>query len=157
MIDFGSRYLGNGIILVWVSSGMCHNLRDLHDRLECSTQPHSLFPAPAAAAPFLGNTSIGTSEAMFLYNLTVSPTSAINQAIHGNFSGTKQQEIIVARNSRLELLRPDPNTGKTHTILTHEVFGLIRRIAPFRLTGGSKGMYMTRPHRVWQFIDHTIY
>ncbi len=81
---------------------------------------------------------------MFLYNLTISPTTAINQAIHGNFSGTKQQEIIVARQSRLELLKPDAASGKIHTILSHECFGLIRSIAPFRLTGGSKGMYLTR-------------
>ncbi|KAI9279118.1 CPSF A subunit region-domain-containing protein [Sporodiniella umbellata] len=75
---------------------------------------------------------------MFLYNLTISPTTAINQAIHGNFSGTKQQEIIVARQTRLELLKPDTTSGKIHTLLSHECFGLIRSIAPFRLTGGSK-------------------
>ncbi|KAG1448180.1 hypothetical protein G6F56_009020 [Rhizopus delemar] len=75
---------------------------------------------------------------MFLYNLTISPTTAINQAIHGNFSGTKQQEIIVARQTRLELLKPDTTSGKIHTVLSHECFGLIRSIAPFRLTGGSK-------------------
>ncbi|KAG0170726.1 Splicing factor 3B subunit 3 [Apophysomyces sp. BC1034] len=75
---------------------------------------------------------------MFLYNLTLSPTTAINQAIHGNFSGTKQQEIIVARQTRLELLKPDPDTGKVHTLLSHEAFGLIRSIVPFRLTGATK-------------------
>ncbi|KAG2230019.1 hypothetical protein INT48_003065 [Thamnidium elegans] len=75
---------------------------------------------------------------MFLYNITLNPTTAINQAIYGNFSGTKQQEIIVARQTRLELLRPDASTGKVHTILSHECFGLIRSLAPFRLTGGSK-------------------
>ncbi|KAI8984496.1 CPSF A subunit region-domain-containing protein [Mycotypha africana] len=75
---------------------------------------------------------------MFLYNITINPATAINQAIHGNFSGTRQQEIIVARQTRLELLRPDANTGKVHTVLSHECFGLIRSLAPFRLTGGSK-------------------
>ena len=38
----------------------------------------------------------------------------------------------------LELLRPDPNTGKVYTLLTVEVFGVIRALMPFRLTGGSK-------------------
>ena len=76
---------------------------------------------------------------MFLYGLTINPATAINNAIHGNFSGTKQQEIITARNTRNELLRPDPNTGKIHTVLSHEVFGLVRSLAPFRLTGASKG------------------
>ncbi|RCH93139.1 pre-mRNA-splicing factor rse1, partial [Rhizopus stolonifer] len=58
--------------------------------------------------------------------------------IHGNFSGTRQQEIIVARQTRLELLKPDATSGKVHTVLSHECFGLIRTIAPFRLTGGTK-------------------
>lgn len=76
---------------------------------------------------------------MFLYNLSLNPPTAINKAIYGNFSGTKQQEIIVARHTRLELLRPDPTTGKVHTVLAHDCFGLVRSISPFRLTGGSKG------------------
>ncbi|KAI8074923.1 CPSF A subunit region-domain-containing protein [Gongronella butleri] len=75
---------------------------------------------------------------MYLYGLTLNNTTAINQAVRGNFSGTKQQEIIVARQTRLELLKPDANTGKVHTVLSHECFGLIRSIAPFRLTGASK-------------------
>ena len=78
-------------------------------------------------------------SAMFLYNLSLNPPTAINKAIYGNFSGTKQQEIIVARHTRLELLRPDTTTGKVHTVLAHDCFGLIRSISPFRLTGGSKG------------------
>ncbi|KAG2186047.1 hypothetical protein INT43_002485 [Umbelopsis isabellina] len=74
---------------------------------------------------------------MFLYNLSLNPPTAINKAIYGNFSGTKQQEIIVARHTRLELLRPDA-IGKVHTVLAQDTFGLIRSITPFRLTGGSK-------------------
>lgn len=85
---------------------------------------------------------------MFLYNITLNPTTAINQAIYGNFSGTKQQEIIVARQTRLELLRPDASTGKVHTILSHECFGLIRSLAPFRLTGGSKGKILRESTRI---------
>lgn len=38
----------------------------------------------------------------------------------------------------MELLRPDPNTGKVHTLLTVEVFGIIRSLMAFRLTGGTK-------------------
>jgi len=54
------------------------------------------------------------------------------------FLGTKQQEIVVSRGKILELLRPDPNTGKVHTLLTVEVFGVIRSLMAFRLTGGTK-------------------
>lgn len=76
---------------------------------------------------------------MHLYALTLQkPTCAI-QAVHGYFSGTKQQEIIISRGRILELLKPDPSTGKLHSILSVDVFGLVRSIIPFRLTGGSKG------------------
>ena len=58
-------------------------------------------------------------------------------AIYGNFSAPKAQEIIVSRGCYLELLRPDDN-GKVQTILSSNVFGVIRALAPFRLTGGLK-------------------
>lgn len=81
---------------------------------------------------------------MHLYSLTLQRASAISHAIHGNFSGTKVQEIVLARGGLLEILRPDPNTGKVFPVLAVEVFGVIRDIAPFRLTGGSKGLYQLR-------------
>ncbi|CAG2056899.1 unnamed protein product [Timema podura] len=49
------------------------------------------------------------------------------------------QEILVSRGKSLELLRPDPNTGKVHTLYTVEVFGIVRSLMAFRLTGGTKG------------------
>lgn len=55
------------------------------------------------------------------------------------------QEIVVSRGKILELLRPDANTGKVHTLLTMEVFGIIRSLMAFRLTGGTKGK-STRAH-----------
>ena len=77
--------------------------------------------------------------AMHLYNLTLQSPTAITQAIVGNFSGARQQEIIVSRGTRLELLRPDVQTGKVSTIVASDVFGSIRSLAAFRLTGGTKG------------------
>ena len=76
---------------------------------------------------------------MFLYNLTLQRATGITHAVHGNFSGTKQQEIVVSRGKIIELLRPDPNTGKVYVQLTVEVFGVVRALMPFRLTGGTKG------------------
>ena len=76
---------------------------------------------------------------MQLYNLTLQRASAIYCAVFGNFSGTKQQEIAVSRGKCLELLRPDPNTGKVHPLFATEVFGVIRDLLAFRLTGGTKG------------------
>lgn len=75
---------------------------------------------------------------MHLYNLTLQPPTAITQAIVGNFSGARQQEIIVSHGTRLELLRPDPQTGKVSTVIATDVFGSIRSLAAFRLTGGTK-------------------
>ncbi|KAJ3510268.1 hypothetical protein NLJ89_g4774 [Agrocybe chaxingu] len=75
---------------------------------------------------------------MHLYNLTLQPPTAITQAIVGNFSGARQQEIIVSHGTRLELLRPDAQTGKVATVIATDVFGSIRSLAAFRLTGGTK-------------------
>ncbi len=78
-------------------------------------------------------------QKMYLYNLTLQRATGIIQAVQGNFSGTKQQEIVIARGKVLEIVKPDPNTGKVHTLLSCEVFGIIRSIISFRLTGGTKG------------------
>ena len=75
---------------------------------------------------------------MHLYHLTLQPPTVINQSAVGNFSGSRQQEIILVRGSRLELLRPDVN-GKVTTVLAQDAFGSIRSLAAFRLTGGTKG------------------
>lgn len=44
---------------------------------------------------------------MYLYNLTLQNTTGITQAIVGNFSAPKAQEIIVSRGSILELMQVD--------------------------------------------------
>ena len=44
----------------------------------------------------------------------------------------------MSRGKTLELLKPDPNTGKVHTLLSAEVFGIVRSLMLFRLTGGGK-------------------
>lgn len=76
---------------------------------------------------------------MHLYHLTLHPPTAAIAAIVGNFSGVRQQEIIVARGNRLELLRVDAQTAKISVVLESEVFGSLRSLAAFRLTGGTKG------------------
>jgi splicing factor 3B subunit 3 len=63
--------------------------------------------------------------------------AACHTAVYGNFSGPKAQEIMVSRGKLLELLRPD-DAGKLQTVLSVEVFGQIRSLAAFRLTGASK-------------------
>ena len=79
---------------------------------------------------------------MHLYNLTLQPATTVSQAVVGSFGGTRQQEIILARGTRLEILKADTTTGKLSTLLSHEVFATIRSIAAFRLTGGTKGKHI---------------
>lgn len=84
---------------------------------------------------------MATTSNMFLYSLTIQPPTSVTQAILGQFSGTKEQQIITASGSRLTLLRPDPTLGKVITLVTHDVFGIIRAIASFRLAGSTKGKF----------------
>ncbi|KAI8539899.1 hypothetical protein RHMOL_Rhmol09G0218500 [Rhododendron molle] len=74
---------------------------------------------------------------MYLYNLTLHRGTGITSAISGNFSGGKTQEIVVAGDKVLGLLRPDGN-GKIQTLLSVDIFGAIRSISQFRLTGAQK-------------------
>ncbi|BBG97918.1 Cleavage and polyadenylation specificity factor A subunit protein, partial [Prunus dulcis] len=69
--------------------------------------------------------------------LTLQRATGIVCAINGNFSGGKAQEIVVARGKVLDLIRPDEN-GKIQTLLSVEIFGVIRSLAQFRLTGSQK-------------------
>ncbi len=76
---------------------------------------------------------------MFMYSLTIQPPSAITQAILGQFAGTKEQQIVTASGSRITLHRPDPVQGQVSVVLSHDVFGIIRTLAAFRLAGSNKG------------------
>ncbi|RDW71164.1 hypothetical protein BP6252_07727 [Coleophoma cylindrospora] len=81
---------------------------------------------------------MATTSSMFMYSLTLQPPTAVTQAILGQFAGTKEQQIVTASGSRLTLHRPDPSQGKIVTTLSHDVFGIIRAIAAFRLAGSNK-------------------
>lgn len=61
---------------------------------------------------------------------------------HSGCFRLRAQLIAVARGTVLEIFRPDSVTGKMFPLLAVEVFGVIRSLVPFRLTGASK------PH-VW--------
>lgn len=78
---------------------------------------------------------------MHLLNYSLLPSTSITTACVGQFSGSKQQEICVARGgTKIELLKADASTGKLEVIVESEVFGTIRSLAAFKLTGGTKGM-----------------
>ena len=50
-----------------------------------------------------------------------------------------QTQCLTKRSTRqvLDLLRPDEN-GKMQTVCSTEVFGVLRAIVPFRLTGANR-------------------
>lgn len=74
---------------------------------------------------------------MFLYNLRLEAPTAIVQAVIGSFMGSRQQqEIVVSRGDQIEMYQ---TTEKLNSILVQQVFGVIRALLPFRLTGGNKG------------------
>ncbi|PAN03925.1 hypothetical protein PAHAL_1G029300 [Panicum hallii] len=86
---------------------------------------------------------------MYLYCLTLQRATGAVCPVIGSFSGrdTKKsaasgsgstQEIAVVRGGTLDLLRPDPETGRLRTLISVDVFGAIRSLAQFRLTGASK-------------------
>ena len=90
---------------------------------------------------------MATTSSMFMYSLTIQPPTSVTQAILGQFAGTREQQIVTASGSRLTIHRPDPTQGKITTLLSQDVFGIIRTLAAFRLAGSNKGML---------FLIHTL-
>lgn len=84
---------------------------------------------------------------LFLYSLSLQPPSSVTQAVVGTFGGggAKDQYILTGTGSSLNLLRPDANDGEVTTILSHNVFGIIRSLAAFRLAGTGKGKFVFYP------------
>lgn len=74
---------------------------------------------------------------MHLYSLTLQPPGAVTTAVFGSFSAPRQQEVAVAKGRVIELLRPD-ETGKLHTVLSRDAFGIVRALLAFRLFGGDR-------------------
>ena len=68
--------------------------------------------------------------------LAPSGGAAAPDAEHLRGAQAKRQEIVVAKGAVLELLRPDDN-GKVQVIHSTQVFGVVRALANFRLTGAQ--------------------
>ncbi|PNP76458.1 hypothetical protein FNYG_10196 [Fusarium nygamai] len=81
---------------------------------------------------------MATTSNMFLYSLSLHRPTAISQAIVGHFSGTKEQLILTVSGSVLSLCRPDPTEGRVQTLLSQDLFSIVRSVASFRLAGSSK-------------------
>jgi splicing factor 3B subunit 3 len=74
---------------------------------------------------------------MYLYHLTLQAPTAITNSVTGSFSEEKLHEIVVARGRILELLRIESD-GKPTSVCRVEIFGVIRSLLAFRLTGGKR-------------------
>ncbi|OAA62796.1 Cleavage/polyadenylation specificity factor, A subunit [Niveomyces insectorum RCEF 264] len=81
---------------------------------------------------------MATTSNMFLYSLTIQPPTAITQAVVGQFSGTKEQQILTVSGSRLAIIRLDPVSGRVTTLVSHDTFSIVRSAASFRLAGSTK-------------------
>ena len=75
---------------------------------------------------------------MHLYSLTMQPPSTVTAAVVGQFTGTRQQEIVVARGSRIEMVQVDTETGRATRVMQQHVFGNTRSLASVRVAGGAK-------------------
>lgn len=81
---------------------------------------------------------------MYFYNLTLKEPTCITHAVMGQFSGKREDykkglfEIALAKGKVLEILKPDEATGKLNSLISVNVFGIIRSMAAFRLTGSFK-------------------
>ncbi|KAI1770802.1 Pre-mRNA-splicing factor rse-1 [Hypoxylon cercidicola] len=81
---------------------------------------------------------MATTSTMLLYSLTIQHSTAITHAVVGQFSGTREQQILTVSGSRLTLLSPDATLGKIFLLVSQDVFSVIRGVASFRLAGSTK-------------------
>jgi len=94
-----------------------------------------------------------TFSSMSLYALTVKQPSATQDAISGDFLGNGKQQILTANGSRLAILEVSRRQKGFQEIYSQDVFGIVRRIAKFRVAGGTKGMLRPSLHAISQFSD----
>lgn len=90
---------------------------------------------------------------MSLYALTVKTPSATQDAISGDFLGNGKQQILTANGSRLAILEVSRRQKGFQELYSQDVFGIVRRIAKFRIAGGNKGMFCPSLHTISQFSD----
>ncbi|KAH8728049.1 CPSF A subunit region-domain-containing protein [Phaeosphaeriaceae sp. PMI808] len=77
-------------------------------------------------------------SSMSLYALTVKQPSATQDAISGDFIGNGKQQILIANGSKLAILEVSRRQKGFQEIYSQDVFAIVRRIAKFRIAGGTK-------------------
>ncbi|KAF2683621.1 hypothetical protein K458DRAFT_367888 [Lentithecium fluviatile CBS 122367] len=79
-------------------------------------------------------------SSLSLYSLTIKPPSATQDAISGDFIGNGKQQILTVNGSRLAILEVARRQKGFQELYSQDVFGIVRRIAKFRLAGGTKDL-----------------
>lgn len=72
---------------------------------------------------------------MHLYHFTALSASAPTHLVHGSFTAPRQQELILACNTSLELYRLHPKSDILEPVLRADAFAQIRAVDTFRLPG----------------------
>lgn len=75
---------------------------------------------------------------MKLYHLTAIPPTAVSAAVNGSFTAPKQQELIVATPTSLELFRLLPKQSQLTPLLRVDAFCAVRALSSFRLPGAKR-------------------
>eukprot|EP01061_Rhynchopus_euleeides_P021061 TRINITY_DN3424_c0_g3_i1.p1 TRINITY_DN3424_c0_g3~~TRINITY_DN3424_c0_g3_i1.p1 ORF type:complete len:1222 (+),score=530.56 TRINITY_DN3424_c0_g3_i1:133-3798(+) len=81
-----------------------------------------------------------TAEAMdslHLYNLTLEKGGAVSCSCSGSFSAPKQHEVVCGKGQWIELVSVT-SAGVATTLSVQNIFGLVKRVAAFRLPGQSR-------------------
>ncbi|KAK8194350.1 pre-mRNA-splicing factor rse1 [Zalaria obscura] len=74
---------------------------------------------------------------MFMYSLTLQPAGMITQAIVGKFvaSKPKEEQLVLAQGERLSLNAVHRKSGTFSTLVSQDVFGIIRNVSSCRIPG----------------------
>lgn len=71
---------------------------------------------------------------MQLYNLPLSPSTAVLKTVYGNFTQPKAQELILVKTKSIELYSISEE-GKLQLLLVEELFCVLRTALSFRYHG----------------------
>lgn len=74
---------------------------------------------------------------MHLYHLTVIPPGGATCIAYGSFSAARQQEVVLASGSSLQLYRLT-KSGQLVSVARGEAFAAVQAVVPFRLTGSRQ-------------------
>lgn len=80
-------------------------------------------------------------DSLYLYNLTLRPSSLAPKSIVGQFSGHKKsQELVLATSTSIELYRPNSDTGKVVKVMAQPLFANVQNTEKIRLVGTHKDL-----------------